>query len=392
MTHIPEEQLISEPTIEKAVIKKSEVHFPHHEILGQTYEFHGASFTVLGLQPEFFEEQKSWIGLPINTLSVINMESENVPVITFEGGMAYITKIRIDDKVVTDCTVISERIVIIERVPEGWMTNNLLTVELGADFERIQSFSNIYAESHPEWFHKYKDARNRILLHYSPELCALIRKRFSEEIKAPEGWMTKRAITLKLGIDGRTYINFVEPYRESHPEWFHMYKSKTHFTEHYAPELCDLIRIEYSKTPKAPEGWMTKSAIAKDLNISQYSLVFKSVDKYRSTNPEWFHDYRPTTGVISEHYSPELSKIIIEEILQINKSPEGWKTNGGLTRDLRVTFHAIRFEEIVVLGNAYRITHPEWFQLYKPKTGRIREHYSPELCDLIRQEVKNKRS
>ena len=80
--------------------RETELLIVSHDILGKEYELDGVSFTVLGIQPVFYDPQEEEMDLPLNIFTVTDIQSQKVPVIPFQGGMAYITKIQIDDEVV----------------------------------------------------------------------------------------------------------------------------------------------------------------------------------------------------------------------------------------------------------------------------------------------------
>src|SRR3989338_10843919 len=100
MPHTSEEQLKSGPTVEQTIVPTPEVLSFPHDILGKEYELDGVSFTVLGIKPVFYDPQEEEMDLPLNIFTVTDIQSQKVPVIPFQGGMAYITKIQIDDEVV----------------------------------------------------------------------------------------------------------------------------------------------------------------------------------------------------------------------------------------------------------------------------------------------------
>ncbi|MBN2096432.1 hypothetical protein JW752_03490, partial [Candidatus Peregrinibacteria bacterium] len=83
-----------------------------------------------------------------------------------------------------------------------------------------------------------------------------------------------------------------------------------------------------------------------------------------------------------EHFSPELCDIIRTKINEYEKAPEGWMTNTRLSSELEVDFRTVK-----VRADTFRDTHPEWFMDYKDVVGKLREHYSPELCDILKKEL-----
>lgn len=78
---------------------------------------------------------------------------------------------------------------------------------------------------------------------------------------------------------------------------------------------------------------------------------------------------------------------ILKRIVSQKNAPDGWRTIKGLIQECCDSEVAIKHH-----ADYYRPSHPEWFEKYVAHNGRMCEHYSPQLCDLIRQAVKDKRS
>jgi len=72
-------------------------------ILGKEYEFNGILFTVLGIDPLFFDAS--------DEKSIADAQVQRLPVIQFQGGMARITKIQIGNEVIAGYSTILKRIV-----------------------------------------------------------------------------------------------------------------------------------------------------------------------------------------------------------------------------------------------------------------------------------------
>ena len=72
-------------------------------ILGKEYEFNGILFTVLGIDPLFFDAS--------DEKSVADAQAQRLPIIPFQGGMARITKIQIGNEVIAGYSTILKRIV-----------------------------------------------------------------------------------------------------------------------------------------------------------------------------------------------------------------------------------------------------------------------------------------
>ena len=62
-----------------------------------------------------------------------------------------------------------------EPAPEGWMTKEGLSTELGRKWDTIRKIAETFRNDHPEWFKKYSVGKGGSFEHYSPELVAEIR-------------------------------------------------------------------------------------------------------------------------------------------------------------------------------------------------------------------------
>ena len=205
--------------------------------------------------------------------------------------------------------------------------------------------------------------------------------------QTPEGWMTNRALAQELEKSYRTIKKIADQHHTTHPDWFHDYKiSGGQIYEHYSPELCAFIRNELNNQEKAPDKWKTKKKLSIELEVDKGTILGRA-NSYRQSHPEWFRDYRARNGKIHEHYSPELCAIIRNELNNQEKASQGWMTQGALAIELKSGRETIRH-----ITDLYRQSHPEWFHEHIDARSRSREHCSPQLCDIIRQELKDRRS
>jgi len=283
-----------------------------------------------------------------------------------------------------------------EMAPEGWVTRGKLAEELDIQDKKVEKIKNGYLKENPdsqpireyrfrrEW--KGKFIPGRIESHYSPELSDYIRGSLKKEeeqyLEAPEGWLTASSLSKNLDTSFAPIKMAAEESRESNPDWFKDYKDKGgKISEHYSPQLVENIENKFFEHEKAPEGWITNGAIAKRVNISRNS-VGRIADQYRAEYPEWFKNYRhQTRGRIIEHYSPELVKLLENELSKYEFAPEGWIVNSRLADNLGAGFSFVE-----KIANKYRDNHPGWFKIYKPKMGGATEHYTPELVENIQKE------
>lgn len=198
--------------------------------------------------------------------------------------------------------------------PEGWHTPGSL-IWKGVSRTWIEMEANKLITDHPEWFKLFwSTTQRREMVHYSPELIVILREKYHEELKsrAPVGWENELKLRAKIGPPGfiRT---FAEKYREAHPEWIKKFRSPNskYELDYYHPELVKKMTEASRLISKPPEGWMTDDEISRE-----YSLAPKTValiaDKFRRSNPDWFHDYLNVRNTFSEHYHPDLVEHIVK--------------------------------------------------------------------------------
>lgn len=191
------------------------------------------------------------------------------------------------------------------RSPENWITNTALAKELDVGFPMVKNIAEATRVDHPEWFEMFR-TDSGTFEHYSPELVSKIRAELSQFEKSPENWMTNKRLQIELGAHERTVRKIALEAQEEHPEWVCVYKDRTGKpTYHYSPELCEHIRVEYSKVEHAPEGWLTIFPLATELHTGRETLSTLA-EQYREVHPEWFREYKHKNGKIFEHWHPDL--------------------------------------------------------------------------------------
>ncbi len=89
----------------------------------------------------------------------------------------------------------------------------------------------------------------------------------------------------------------------------------------YAPEAVPTRPTpERVDVPPAPEGWMTRRALARELERSG-DFISRLVEQYRPIHPGWFAEYMAPSGKVFEHLHPDLVAAIHSRILQTRVSP-----------------------------------------------------------------------
>ena len=204
------------------------------------------------------------------------------------------------------------------------MTIKKLAEKIGCNRSTIQEFikKNNYKESNPKWFKKYKTEEKHIAEYLSPELVEIIEENLSIET-APENWMAIKKLAEEIGYADTTISNFIKEnnYKESNPKWFKMYKTKEkQNAEHLSLELVEIIRENLS-IETAPENWMAIKKLAEKIGCNR-SAIQKFIKPYKESNPKWFKKYRTEEKHIAEYLSPELVKIIRENLYKKRKTKE----------------------------------------------------------------------
>lgn len=338
--------------------------------------------------------------------------------------------------------------------PEGWRTGNSLVEEIKVFPMTIQRYASKYKEKHPDWFRVCKNVQGKEIEHYSPELVEIIIKKFKEAEFAPEGWVTAHTLSSKIGMDGVTIKKYTEEYRNNHPEFFKLLRTSTGtgpFREHYSPELAEILLKKYGQLQLAPSDWHTKTSLIKTFG-TQSSTLKHELEAHRISHPQWIKEYKNSAGRSREYYSPELVEYLRKKIIE--EIPENWLTVSQLAKESGdITPNAIwyfvnKYEnekpewfkvrrigggkqikffhpDLVKLirdkykenkpapngwivsrqlakiigvdqktskkhAEVYRISNPGWFKNFKDQGGQIREHYSPELAEILKKEITKK--
>ena len=200
----------------------------------------------------------------------------------------------------------------VEQSPDSWWTKTGLAKDLGCTKMTIQRVVEKVREGHDDWFKTFQVKSNYgTAEHYHPELVELIRAELGRYELAPEGWETNENASKQLGIDRSTVKRIASYWREEKPDWSRIYKDRSNKpAEHYHPELVELIRAELGRYELAPEGWETKSRLARESGKA-HGTVQRIGELFREEHPEWFQIYKDRGHRLVEHYSPEL-------VLEIN--------------------------------------------------------------------------
>lgn len=333
--------------------------------------------------------------------------------------------------------------------PDGWKTNSALAADIQRTYYYVQKIALQYQEEHPEWFSKFTDSVNKVCLFYHPDLVDKIKQICQRSVEIPpKDWVTVNKLARQLNVDYYRLQKIVESYRIAQPESLHTYVNKTgRLVEFISPQLVKKIEEDLENSIELPAGWLTIEALADTFDL--YSTVIHGfLNKYRSTNPEWFAIIKNKLGKDVEIIYRDAFELLKNSVLQIEKAPIGWQTLGGMAAELRVgqdlllrlisdhlkpdnngffntgglrrrEFFSSELKEVArkklevrkqkppkgwlttsdlvkicnVRSNTtitsflkpYRKTNPDWFIEFKGVGGRQVEHCHPELVALIKE-------
>ncbi len=267
--------------------------------------------------------------------------------------------------------IITQKVKEIPQAPEGWGVQKRLSLELQTNQSMIRTIANKYRKTNPEYFKEFKNKKNVVVEHCSPELVEIITKevkKFKEIPQAPEGWVTNDSLAITLGVSPVKISRIVDNYRKTDPEYFCEFRTKTGILEHYSPQLIILATKEVKKfkdIPQAPEGWITNRALHLLLGVHP-NTILKIANNYRSTNPEYFCIYKSETGNLREYYSLKLVEVIKKELeeknININEAPENWQPKEDLSQKTGASV-----DDINKILAKYRKQFPDKFGKFKEK-------------------------
>lgn len=229
-------------------------------------------------------------------------------------------------------TIIEDNITELRQVPQvpvGWLTRNNVAKKLGVDLRTLREIESSF-RSLPEkdsFYFQFRDSVDRVLEYYSPELIT----RLEKEIKkrrvevAPEGWVSVKALEKKLGVGREALHKEVERLRSdpSLVDDFKEIKNKAQnrtIRVNLSPRVIDLIISHFSTVQRAPEGWLTVSALALQLKTSAGSSRAASIRnilnelRNQKAFKEEFGLFCHKNGKTFEFISPNLIAIIKERL------------------------------------------------------------------------------
>lgn len=266
--------------------------------------------------------------------------------------------------------------------PEGWSVNRVLISELGWDGKVIKKHAEEQRNSHPDWFALFLHPWGHAREYYSPELIAFLRDKLGSLDNAPEGWLNRNDLALKISKSFPYIDRRVESYREEHPEWFRFYRSQRRGSiEFLHPDLVNIIASEVKTLMVAPSSWSTVRSLQLELGI-QWDTLKRIIEPQREEHSEWFRSFIVgKTGHVREFLSPELILVVTNKVKnQYVESPEDWITISELSEilggDLKVLRRRIESIKPGLEGE---------YGSYRRDQSHLLEFYSPDFVDELKK-------
>lgn len=226
-----------------------------------------------------------------------------------------------------------------ESAPAGWVTREDIIEELdremgtSLDKKSLNIIIEPYRKEHPEWFKMYLHQLSgrksfKEVEHVSPQLAQIARDKIRSRRPAPEGWETRGRLAKVLDKHPTTIDTALDKYREKNPAWFQMYLTKGEHpkeAEHISPELIVLIKQQFGKLERAPEGWESNKSLAVVCRVADVTLA-RTARELSADPTEEIKFYLNSFGRSGEYYHPKLvEKLKLhfqEHVMRMRKEDE----------------------------------------------------------------------
>ncbi len=295
--------------------------------------------------------------------------------------------------------------------PQNWKTQMQMASEEGVDFARLDKFLKEYSMQHSQEEHKgmFRNGRNQVYEHYSPQVAAYIHQELQRYEDTPEGWINRNKLAKRLNVVDATVQRIIDSYLATHPNSKDVKKAKSDrglvlnvfspvIQEYVAATLAASLESrnkEKEPEPSAPEDWKMVSDIASELKVSR-DIVTKTIKEYFQTHSEegskkkypattsWKTGSIVTRPVV--HYSPavvDYCRTVIEG-LKSNMAQEGWLTVSDLQEVLGISWTTINS---LIKKYQTQSTDPQLPKRRRNPRGKMWKYYPPVVVEWLKNEV-----
>lgn len=284
--------------------------------------------------------------------------------------------------------LIKERCGGFERPPKGWLNINQISKKLNKAHGIVQKLVEEFTDKNHDLKATYLTHGGQVRPHFAPEVIQRIEEKLGEIKIAPEGWRPIRALVPIIGRDYTTIKTMAQQYLKDHTEWSEMYQNSENFqiSEHYSPELIELLAREFSKFKEAPPGWLTLRQLKQGLDRGS-EFTKEVAEEFLKNNPEWKGTYLDSSNNIRTHYHPELAERLRERVASLKQPPDGWKNGYNIAKSLNKSHKTIQG-----LAKDYVSKHPDSAGIYLDKINRPSTYYAPQFQEYLEKEFSKKSS
>jgi hypothetical protein len=253
----------------------------------------------------------------------------------------------------------------LEIAPFGWKTATAISNK-GGQQKLILKFVERYRIDSPDWFGIYFAENGNSYEYYDPELVSVIENEFKKR-----NWIVLQTLARKCGTSRKRLKKFLNPFRESNPDWFHF----DLVSEYFHPEIEKKAEL-YFLNINSKLQWLHAGDLAKELPHSTWNKIRVFADSFVESNSDWFFRDGKTL-----RYSHELCEQIRFKFVKSNLPKKGWITKPVILRTYSISPNIfVRLFNIFVKKNKkIKIT-----EKFLSPNGNSIDHYNPLFFNKIK--------
>lgn len=133
----------------------------------------------------------------------------------------------------------------------------------------------------------------------------------------------------------------------------------------------------------APDGWYNLNQLTTRLSYPRETIE-RIIEKFRSSNPEWYKQYLGGNRQPTVFFHPELVARVSEDLELIEPPPTGWLNLNQLSKELHVSRNTLQSMFSRLLSG-----HPDWSHRYAVGSQEL-DFFHPDLIQAVRLELANR--
>ncbi len=262
---------------------------------------------------------------------------------------------------------------------EGWMSLTAMRLKFRLHPTLLRKLLEPFRETNPEYFELTRGLTRRIVERYSPELVEYVSKIHSQFVPPIEGWISMNMLASEIGVTRETVIKRADSLRKLQNSQFKLFRISTgQLVEHVSPDLANVIKKELERG-EVPHGWVDCTEVSKLLDTRVNIVKNMLTRNFEHLLHSESIMIRAETGNMRRYISPYLISRIKEKTESVVPAPNGWITIIDLAQDLGISKPTLNR-----LIEVYRADHPHFFKLCISDRGKVAEHCSPALVEIVK--------